>query len=162
MTFQQMYALLYELNHDPNNRFHLDFFNEKDRNPFQLKTVLEGAIDSIYEGGYYVIKIIIPEDYPNKRPGIFFLNKIFHPHVNQSDGRLDTYPLLKNNDILSVLECADNILFNYDFQIDHAYHQEPLICLKKDKNEFIRKAKEWVKNYAKIEDLNKFYDSPSN
>ena len=72
MTFEQMYVLLNKLNHDSNNRFHLDFFNEKDRNPFQLKTVLEGAIDSIYEGGYYMIKIIIPNNYPNDRPRIFF------------------------------------------------------------------------------------------
>ena len=160
MTFtaEESRALLYKLQNDPYNTFNLDYFNEKNPNPYEWKAVLEGTIDSIYEGGYYMIKIVFNENYPNQRPRVYFLNRIFHPHVNQSDWMLDTYPLLKENDIISLLECIDNIFFNYDYNIEHAYHQEPLILYRQNLNSFIGKAKEWVKNYAKLEDLNKFYN----
>ena len=159
---EEMINLLNKLQHDPNNRFYIDYFSEKDKNPFEWKTVLEGSIGSIYENGYYMIKIRFTENYPQDSPKIFFLNRIFHPHINQSDGYACISPFLpirpRDNNIISVLECVDNFFINYDSCVERAYSQEPLYILMKDRDEFIKIAKKWVKDYAKIEDLNKYYD----
>ena len=156
---EEMINLLNKLQHDPNNRFYIDYFSEKDKNPFEWKTVLEGSIGSIYENGYYMIKIIFTENYPQIRPYIYFLNKIFHPHINQNSGIACILPIwLIDNNIISVLECVDNFFINYDSCVDHGYNQGPRDILMKDRDEFIKIAKKWVKDYAKIEDLNKYYD----
>ena len=154
-TKEEMKTLLNKLQNDPNNRFDVDYFSEKEQNPFIWKAILEGTQGSIYENGYYMLKITFSESYPDSRPSVCFLNKIFHPHVSDG-GSACIHP--ENNEILSVLEAVENMFIYYDADIDHAYGHVPTQTFKKDQNEFIRIAKEWVKEYAKIEDLDKYYD----
>lgn len=144
------------LQNDANCKYDLSFYNEKDpeSNPYEWKTILEGAQGSIYEDGYYMVKIVFGENYPEEKPQIIFLNKIFHPHIN-SLGNACIRPPKK--DIISVLDTVEEMFFDYDKDIDHAYPGEPQELYVKSKEEFIQKAKEWVKAYAKIEDLDKFY-----
>ena len=154
-TKEEMRALLNKLQNDPNNRFDVDYFSEKNKDPFVWKAILEGTQGSIYENGYYMLKITFNENYPTSRPSVIFLNKIFHPHVSDS-GSACIHP--ESNEILSVLETVENMFIYYDADIDHAYGHVPTQTFKKDPNEFIRTAKEWVQQYAKIEDLDKYYD----
>ena len=155
LTKEQIKALLNKLQNDPDNRFDLDYFNEKNPNPYEWKTILEGSQGSIYENGFYMLKINIPENYPDSCPSVTFLNKIYHPHVSNS-GNACIHP--ESNDILAVLECVENMFTYYYADIDHAYGHEPTQTYKKDVNEFIRIAQQWVRDYAKIDDLDKFYD----
>ena len=85
------------------------------------------------------------------------MNKIFHPHINNSGGVcISESP---KNDILTVLEVVENMFLDYDADITHAYSDEPRTLLEEKKTEeFIQKAKDWVKQYAKLEDIDKFYD----
>ena len=155
VTKEDIRTLLNKLQNDPNNRFDFDYFSEKNKNPFEWKVILEGTIGSIYENGYYMLKIIFNENYPETRPSVYFLNKIFHPHISSS-GSACIHP--ESNDILSVLECVENMFFYYDADLSHAYGQEPRQLLEKDRNQFIQKAQQWVREYAKLDDLDKFYD----
>ena len=155
VTKEEIRTLLNKLQNDPNNRFDFDYYSEKNKNPFEWKVVLEGSIGSIYENGYYMVKIIFNENYPNSRPSVYFMNKIFHPHIHSS-GSACIHP--EKNDILSVMECVENMFFYYDADLSHAYGEEPRTTLEKNRDEFIRKAQEWVNQYAKLEDLDKFYD----
>lgn len=155
VTKEDIRTLLNKLQNDQNNRFDFDYFSEKNKNPFEWKVVLEGSQGSIYENGYYMIKIIFNENYPSSCPSVCFMNKIFHPHIHSS-GNACIRP--ENNDILSVMECVENMFFYYDADLNHAYSEEPRTTLENNRDEFIRKAQEWVKQYAKIEDLDKFYD----
>ena len=139
------------MQNDPDNRFD---FKMNDNNPMEWRTILEGSEGSIYENGYYMLKIVFPEDYPNSKPSIQFLNKIFHPHVSSS-GSACIHP--ETHDILSVLECVENMFFYYDADLSSAYNNEPRQTLERDRNEFIQKATQWVREYAKIEDLDQFY-----
>jgi ubiquitin-protein ligase len=155
VTKEEIRTLLNKLQNDPNNRFDFDYLSDKEKNPFEWKTILEGSQGSIYENGYYMVKIVFNESYPSSCPSVYFLNKIFHPHIHSS-GSACIHP--ERNDILSVMECVENMFFYYDADLNHAYGEEPRTTLERNKEEFIKKAQEWVRQYAKIEDLDKFYD----
>ena len=148
---EEIKTLFNKLQNDPDNRFD---FEMNDNNPMEWRTILEGSEGSIYENGYYMLKIVFPEDYPNSFPSVQFLNKIFHPHVSSS-GSACIHP--ETHDILSVLECVENMFFYYDADLSSAYNNEPRQTLERDRNEFIQKATQWVREYAKIEDLDQFY-----
>ena len=156
-TKEYMEQLLNQYQNDSQCRFDFDYYSEKNPNPFQWKVLLEGLQGSIYEGGYYMVKIDFSSSYPSSRPALCFLNKIFHPHISDSGSVcISESP---KNDIITVLEVVENMFLDYDADIGHAYGQDPRKLLEgKQTEEFIKKAKEWVKEYAKLEDIDKFYD----
>ena len=152
---EDLKKLLNELQNDKDCRFEFDYLSENNPDPFQWKTVLEGTQDTVYENGYYMLKIIFSGNYPIERPNVYFLNKIFHPHVG-SDGWACIEP--PNNDVVSCIETVENMFIQYDKNIDHAFSGEPRRLCETDKEKFKNKAREWVRTYAKLEDIDKFYD----
>ena len=160
-TRESMEALLNEMKNNPNSRFDVDYYSEKSPNPFEWKALLEGTQGSVYEGGYYMIKIIFTTNYPESRPSVYFLNRIFHPHVyiggNIWRGTACIKPL--GNNITSVLEAVENMFIDHDADIGHGYGEEPEQLLRDKKTgQFEEKAKQWVREYAKLEDIEQYYD----
>ena len=160
-TKESMKALLNKMQNGQQSRFNVDYYSDKNKDPFLWKVLFEGTIGSIYEGGFFMVKIQFTSDYPNSRPSAYFLNKIFHPHVligDVNNFRGDICLNIKNTDINSVLVAIESMFIDYDKDVDHAYGEDPRKTFNESRDKFIEKAKEWVRLYAKLEDIDKFYD----
>ena len=155
VTKEEIRTLLNKLQNDRNCKYDFDYLNESNPNPFEWKTVIEGSQGSIYENGFFMLKIVFTENYPETKPEIYFLTKIFHPHIHSS-GHVCINP--NKYDIVSLMDKVENMFIDYDANIEHSYNEEPHKLIVKDKVEFKKKAEEWVQNYAKLDDLNILYD----
>ena len=58
--------------------------NFKNGNINNLKSTLVGPKNSPYEGGIFVLDLIIPQDYPFSPPKITMITNIYHPNIASS------------------------------------------------------------------------------
>ena len=70
-----------ELSKRPMTNFGMTVSLCNEDNLFEWKISMLGPKDSCYKGGLFWYKIIFPDEYPNKRPEIFFLTPIYHLNV---------------------------------------------------------------------------------
>ena len=145
---EYMEELLNMAKNDPTFGFEVDYYSEKNKDPFIWKALLRGIEGSIYEGGFYMLKIVFDEHYlssdSEKQPSVYFLNKIFHPKVyigNEWDGHCCLGIINSNHkgliQIKSILEAVQNMFINYDIDIDHSYAEKPRQLLKENPDKFV-------------------------
>ena len=110
-----------------------------------------GPKETIYEDGMWLIHVILPTEYPYKSPSIGFLNRIYHPNVDEVSGSvcLDVInqtwtPMF---DLLNVFEVFLPQLLRYPNPNDPLNGQAAQLLLR-DEMKYNKRVKEYVHNFA--------------
>ncbi|KAF6994449.1 hypothetical protein CFC21_011146 [Triticum aestivum] len=109
----------------------------------------------IYQGGVWKVRVELPDAYPYKSPSIGFINKIYHPNVDEMSGSvcLDVInqtwsPMF---DLVNVFEVFLPQLLLYPNPSD-PLNGEAAALMMRDRPAYEQKVKEFCEKYAKPED----------
>jgi ubiquitin-conjugating enzyme E2 D/E len=118
-------------------------------NLFEWSAIIIGPKDTPYEGGIFNLEIKFPAEYPFRPPKIKFITPIYHPNINKSgDICIDflrdqwTSTLTIRTSLLSICSILG------DPNIDDPLVPEIANLYKRDKDLYIKRAKEWTDRYA--------------
>lgn len=130
-----------------------DFQVELDNDSLsEFYVTFKGPKESNYEGGTWKIRVELPEAYPYKSPSIGFKNKIYHPNVDENAGSVCLDVINQTwtpmYDLLNVFDQFLPQLLLYPNASD-PLNGEAASLLLRNKEEYDRRVKEYVRLYAK-------------
>ncbi|KAF3638952.1 Ubiquitin-conjugating enzyme E2 4 [Capsicum chinense] len=114
-----------------------------------------GPKESPYQEGVWKVRVELPDAYPYKSPSIGFVNKIYHPNVDEMSGSvcLDVInqtwsPMF---DLVNVFEVFLPQLLLYPNPSD-PLNGEAAALMMRDRTTYDQRVKEYCEKYAKKED----------
>ena len=123
---------------------------------------MDGPKNSIYRNGYFKLTFSFLNDFPNKKPEIRILTKIYHLQVSPSNGHVCTGFLNDWNPTTTISECLVGIYLFLDLEQNpkSPYSGEMAREYENNRQEFNRKAEEWTLKYASlsVNDLKRIYE----
>ena len=113
------------------------------------KVAFEGSPCSPYEDGIFQVKINLPDNFPKGRPFLYFITKMFHPNIRQSDGLVSLNLMYEWKESRTIEE----VLFGFIEVMDNprvgtGYREEPQKLLEQDRDKFFEKVEEYTYKYA--------------
>ena len=124
-------------------------------------TNFKGPKESLYEGGNWKLHIQLPENYPYKSPSIGFVNRIYHPNVDERSGTICLDVInqtwMPTFELKNIFEEFLPQLLLYPNPSD-PLNADAADLLLHHKKKYEEKVKKYVKLYAKDKDNNKKED----
>ncbi|XP_010658145.1 ubiquitin-conjugating enzyme E2 4 isoform X1 [Vitis vinifera] len=108
-----------------------------------------GPGDSPYHGGVWRIRVELPDAYPYKSPSIGFVNKIYHPNVDEMSGSV----------CLDVINQTWSPMFVFLPQLllypnpSDPLNGEAAALMMRDRPAYEQRVKEYCEKYAKPENI---------
>ncbi|KAG6524379.1 hypothetical protein ZIOFF_014288 [Zingiber officinale] len=153
-----------EMLNDGMQEFFVDFHGPNDSTSSANNKALFLFSFCLYQGGVWRIRVELPDAYPYKSPSIGFVNKIYHPNVDEMSGSvcLDVInqtwsPMF---DLVNVFEVFLPQLLLYPNPSD-PLNGEAAALMMRDKPAYELKVKEYCQRYAKPEDVGNDSDDKS-
>merc|ERR1719171_1550730 len=122
----------------------------------ELFIIFKGPKDSSYEGGTWKVHVELPAAYPYKSPSIGFMNKIFHPNVDETAGSvcLDVInqtwsPMF---DLINIFDVFLPQLLLYPNPTD-PLNGEAAAPLMREPEQYNKKVRDYVQRYALPENI---------
>ena len=131
------------------SNYEVTITDENNHNDFYV--LFSGPSDSPYEGGTWKVHVQLPENYPYKSPSIGFVNKMFHPNVDEASGTIcldvinQTWsPMF---DLINIFDVFLPQLLLYPNPSD-PLNGEAAKLMQKDIKKYNERIREYVKKYA--------------
>ncbi|XP_021733655.1 ubiquitin-conjugating enzyme E2 4-like isoform X2 [Chenopodium quinoa] len=122
----------------------------------EFNVVFHGPKESPYDGGVWKIHVKFPDSYPFKPPSIRFLNKIFHPNIDEHSGSVCLNVINQSwspmFDLVNVFEMFLPQLLLYP-NPSHPLNSDAGYLMMRDKKRYEQKVKEYCEQYAKKENI---------
>lgn len=132
-----------------NSKYELEFTDESKMNDFYIK--FRGPESTLYANGLWTLHVVLPSEYPYKSPSIGFMNRIYHPNVDEISGSIcldvinQTWtPMF---DLLNIFDVFIPQLLRYPNPADPLNGQAAQLLLR-DENKYNNRVKEYVRLYA--------------
>ncbi|KAH7013422.1 ubiquitin-conjugating enzyme [Ilyonectria destructans] len=123
--------------------------NRSSRQEFFVR--FKGPAETPFEGGIWKVHVELPDTYPYKSPSIGFVNRIFHPNIDELSGSvcLDVInqtwsPMF---DMINIFEVFLPQLLRYPNPTDPLNGEAAALLIREPKSYDV-KVKEYVQKYA--------------
>jgi len=124
----------------------------------------KGPKESIYEGGVWKVHVEIPDGYPYKSPSIGFINKIYHPNIDELSGSVCLDVINQTwspmYELLNIFETFLPQLLLYPNPAD-PLNGEAAALLMNAPQEYEKKVKQYVQQFATQEAIDAAEDDKS-
>mmetsp|Transcript_7311 Transcript_7311/g.15632 ORF Transcript_7311/g.15632 Transcript_7311/m.15632 type:complete len:206 (-) Transcript_7311:190-807(-) len=115
-----------------------------------------GPPDTPYEGGVWKVHVELPENYPYKSPSIGFINRMYHPNVDEMSGSVCLDVINQTwspmYDLTNIFEVFLPQLMTYPNPTD-PLNGEAAALQMREPERYNEKVREYVRKYAKAEDF---------
>lgn len=126
------------------------------KNMTDFTILLRGPSDSPYSGGKYRLHITIPTDYPFRPPKIKFDTKIYHPNIKDGSICLDILSSAWSPALTLTKAILSISALLYNPNANDPLSPEAGSMYRDNKEEFIKKAIQYTKEYALKDDRREY------
>ncbi|KAI4908186.1 Ubiquitin-conjugating enzyme E2 8 [Alternaria incomplexa] len=111
----------------------------------------KGPVETPFEGGLWKIHVELPDQYPYKSPSIGFVNRIFHPNIDELSGSVCLDVINQTwspmYDMINIFEVFLPQLLRYPNPTDPLNGEAAALLMREPKS-YEAKVKEYVHKYA--------------